>query len=355
MWTPGEVESVLGDEATEFCETYDVIAGGNFEGKSIVNLTDWLNRATTDQMFECKSRWAEARAKLLEVRNKRIRPGLDDKVIVSWNGLMIAAMARAAAVFENGRWETAAIRAAEFVLEKVRRGDGRLLHTWRNGKPAIDGYLDDYGAMLCGVLELYRLTFDKRWVREATHLADLMCKHFADEAGGFFFTASDAEKLIARRKPWHDNSVPSGNALAACGLWQLGQLTGDEAYIATANHTIESAAHVLNRVPHAASQMLIAMSLSRMGQRQIVIAGDPESSRTLMRRLQKKWLPGTTLILMTDAESTDQEPFKAVLAGKEFDAESVTLFDCENFTCKLPVVGESAINEWIDQLDGVTG
>ena len=353
VWSPAEIAEALGDDADEFCEAYDVLAGGNFEGKSILNLTDWLNKATSQQMFECNQRWKDARKKLLEVRNRRIRPGLDDKVIVSWNGLMISAIARAAAVFGNEEWESAAICAAEFVLGKLRRDDGRLLHTWRHGKAAIDAYLDDYAAMLCATLELYRLTFDARWINEAKTLADTMVRHFADESGGFFFTADDAEKLIARKKPWHDNSVPSGNALAACGLLGLGRLIGDESYIALANETIEGASHVLNRVPHAASQMLIAMSTSQMGQREIVVAGSADKTRPLMRRIQKKWLPGVSLIAISDAEATKNGPLSAMLEGKTFDAETVTLFDCENFSCKLPVVGEDQVSQWIDSLDEV--
>lgn len=180
-----------------------------------------------------------------------------------------------------------------------------------------------------------------------------MVRHFADESGGFFFTADDAEKLIARKKPWHDNSVPSGNALAACGLLGLGRLIGDESYIALANETIEGASHVLNRVPHAASQMLIAMSTSQMGQREIVVAGSADKTRPLMQRIQKKWLPGVSLIAISDAEATKNGPLSAMHEGKTFDAETVTLFDCENFSCKLPVVGEDQVSQWIDSLDEV--
>ena len=353
VWSPEEIAEVIGDDADEFCETYDVSASGNFEGKSILNLTNWLNRATSQQMFECNDRWSDARKKLLKERNKRIRPGLDDKVIVSWNGLMICAMARAAAVFENEKWESAAIGAAEFVFSNVRREDGRLLHTWRHGKATIDAYLDDYGAMLCAMVELYRLTFDDRWIVEAKTLANLIVDHFGDEHAGFFFTADDAEKLIARRKPWHDNSVPSGNALAACGLLELGKLIGEESFIELANKTIQGADHVLNRVPHAASQMLIAMNLSQVDRREIVLAGEPSKVKPLMRRLQKKWLPGVSSVLVTDADAAKEGPLSELLDGKSFAADSVTLFDCENHTCKLPVVGEEEVSAWIAALSRV--
>ncbi|QEG21373.1 thioredoxin domain-containing protein [Mariniblastus fucicola] len=355
VWSPQEIESVIGEEAAEFCADYDVFPSGNFEGKSILNLTDRLAKATSQEMFDLKMKWSGARAKLLEARSQRIRPGLDDKVIVSWNGLMISAMARAASVFENEKWKSAAIAAAEFVLGSVRRDDGRLRHTWRNGTATIDGYLDDYAAMLCGTLELYRLTFDSRWVAEAKHLADSMIQHFSDPAGGFFFTADDAEKLIARRKPWHDNSVPGGNSLAACGLLELGRLTGDSSYVQMAHDTIEASAHVLNRVPHAAAQMLIALTLSSQPQREIVIAGDAEKARLQMQQLAKKWIPGVSLILATDKDDAESGPLASVMEGKEIDWDSVTLFDCEGFSCKLPVIGEDQVSAWIDALDEVAG
>jgi uncharacterized protein YyaL (SSP411 family) len=351
VWSVEEIEQVLGDEAEAYCQTWDVTPQGNFEGKNILNLTDQLNRATSDAMFETKSRWSEANQKLLEVRSTRVRPGLDDKVIVSWNGLMIAAMARAAAVFQNSKWESAAISAAEFILENLTRDDGRLLHTWRHGKATIDGYLDDYGAMICAFVELYRLTFDQRWLLEADKLAWLLEKYFRSDTQGFYFTSADSEKLIARKKPWQDNSVPSGNALVACGLLELGRTMGDQSLIDKANETIEGAAHVLGRVPHAASQMLIALSQSQLPSREIVITGKKEKALPLIKRLQRKWLPGVALVLLTETTSGTPDPFKEVRVGKEFDPESVTLFDCESYTCKLPIVGEENVMAWIDALD----
>ncbi len=343
VWSVEEIESVLGDEAKEYCEAYDVTSRGNFEGKNILNLTDSLIDSTPQSMSEFKYKWSAVRLSLLQERNKRIRPGRDDKVIVSWNGLMISGLARAAAVFENEKWEDAAIKAAEFLLSKLRRDDGRLWHTWRHDAASIDGYLDDYASMLCATLELYRLTFNCRWLEEAISLADQILAHFGDDEGGFFFTADDAEKLIARRKPWHDNSVPSGNALAACGLLELGLLIGNQNYIEKANGTINGAADVLNRVPHAAAQMLIAFRRSLAARREIVLAGDADRVRPLMHKLRKKWLPDVSLIVVTDWETANSGPLQEILSGKDFDIESVTLFECENHACQLPIVGADRV------------
>ena len=352
VWTPQEIEKVLGKEsASKFAAIYDVTDNGNFEGKNILNLTDRLKDAGPEDMFDVKTASKAARQQLLAVRNKRVRPGLDDKVIVSWNGLMIRAIARAATVFENETWKLAAVKAAEFILQHLSDKDGRLQHTWRNGKASIGGYLDDYAAMVWAFVELYRLTFDDRWVTEAQRLCDLMLKHFGDESPGFFFTADDAEKLIARQKPWHDNSVPGGNSLAACALIELGRLTGNQSLLEKGWKTVEAASHVLNRAPHAASQMLVAMTMSQSKPREIVIAGKPSVARPLIERLQKLWLPGTSLILLTDPKSIESGPLKEALAGKEFDSETVTLFDCESLACKLPVVGEEKVRKWIDELE----
>lgn len=175
---------------------------------------------------------------------------------------MIDALSQAAGVLDEPRNVQAATAAAEFVLGKLHRADGRLLHTWRHGQARLDAYLDDYAAMFNSLVSLYEATFDERWIDEAIRLADLTLELFSDrQQGGFFYTASDHETLIARQKDLYDNATPSGNSLAATGLVRLGKLTGRADYLAAADGTFAAAAGIMHQSPLAAAQMFIAYEL----------------------------------------------------------------------------------------------
>ncbi len=350
VWSKSEIESLLGDDADEFCRMWDVGDGGNFEGHNILNLTASMRGKSPDEITDTIRRFAPQRQQLFEVQQQRIRPGLDDKVIVAWNGLMIEAMARAAVVFGEKRWLDAACAAADFVFEKVSQ-DGRLLHSWRNGQASIGAFLDDYGAMLCATLELYRATMDVQWIAKAQSLAETLMELFHDESnGGFFFTANDSEQLIARKKPVSDNSIPSGNSLVACGLMELGLLTGESRWVSVAEGTIRCADELLTRVPQAASQMLIALRRRLSANREIVLAGKQEEIAHLAAQLQQKWLPNTSLVVVTDWQQATDSPLANVLAGKETDMQQPTLYVCEGFACELPVTGTQNVEQAIKAL-----
>ena len=218
---------MLGPErAAAFCKVYDVTATGNFEGRNILHLSKPIavcakilgrDAATLEEDL------AADRARLLEARARRVRPGRDDKVLVSWNGLMIDAMARAGAVLDEPRYRTAAAAAADFLLTHLRDERGRLLHCWRAGQARHNAFLDDHASLCNALVTLYETQSDPRWLDEATRLADAMLARFADpEAGGFFYTSSDHEPLIARKKDLlgHAGSQqhrPGGHRLlAAC-------------------------------------------------------------------------------------------------------------------------------------------
>ncbi len=217
VWSAEEVRSVLGERFERFAYVYDVTPEGNFEGHNILNRPKtWEQcakilgrdeRALRAEMTEC-------RAQLLAIREPRIRPGLDDKTLTSWNGMMIEAMAMAGAVLDEPRYSIAAARAAEFLLTKVRTADGHLAHCWRLGQARGDAFLDDYACLAGGLIALYEATFDERWIDEAARLMDYVLEHFHDPAGGFYYTSDRHETLIARQKDVLDSSVPSGNATA---------------------------------------------------------------------------------------------------------------------------------------------
>ena len=223
---------------------------GNFEGRNILNLPKTIDQCAALRSWnapELHAELKESRRLLLAARNRRVRPAKDDKILVSWNALMIDAMARAAGVLREKRYVDGAIRAAEFILCEVIRKDGRLLHTWRNGRAKLDAYLDDYAYLANALVTLYEMNFDERWIESAVCLVDTMLVHFRDPAGGFFYTADDHETLIARHKDYLDSSVPSGNGMAAMARTRLGNLCARKDYLDAARATVDSGAMHMER------------------------------------------------------------------------------------------------------------
>jgi uncharacterized protein YyaL (SSP411 family) len=355
VWTPEQIEEVLGEEAgATFGRVYDVSDAGNFEGHNILNLPKTLaqsakilGREESDLALEL----AESRAKLFAVRKQRVHPGKDDKVIVAWNGLMIDALARAAAAFDEPRYAEAATKAAKFVRQNLLRADGRLLHTWRHGKAKLDAYLDDYAALANGLISLFEATFDGEQITEAARLLDIVLEHFADAAnGGFFYTADDHEQLIARNKDVTDASVPSASGLAATALARLGKLTGHRKYTDAAEGALHTAAGLMQQAPTAMGQTFIALDFHIGPTYEMVVAGGVrEIDHEVLRDLQRRFLPNKVLAA---AGSGEEAPalLNDLLAGKQSSSGEPTLYVCEGFTCQEPAVGAEQIAAKLDPL-----
>jgi hypothetical protein len=349
VWTPGEIEAVLGAEAAAtFSYVYDASPDGNFEhGWSILNRPKTLAQCAQimgrDER-ELESELDAARAKLLAVRENRVHPGLDDKVLVAWNGLAIDALAEAAGVVGEPRYLAAAQRAADFILTRMHRDDGRLLHSWRAGVARLDAYLDDYACLANGLITLYEADFDERWLAESVGLAEQMIEHFADgRRGGFFFTASDHETLITRQKDLQDNAVPSGNSMAALALLRLGKLTGRSDFLAAAEGTLQAAAAVIEQAPRAAGQMLAALDMYLGPTPEIVILGDPREADTAaaLVELRRRYVPNRVIACRV-AETRHSGPLDPLFAGKALAGPPPGVFICENFACQAPVFGRAA-------------
>jgi uncharacterized protein len=361
VWTPGEIKQVLGEEAGErFCYVYDVSDAGNFEhGTSILNMPKTLAQCAALKKWnlaELEKELAESRAKLLAVRDRRVRPGKDDKVLVSWNALLIDALARAGVVLPEPKYLIAAEGAAEFILKNLSRQDGRLLHTWRGGQAKLDGYLDDYSYLINAFVTLYEATFNERWIDEAVRLAEFMVKHFEDrERGGFFFTADDHERLIARNKDLHDASVPSGNAMAATALTRLGKLTGNAPFLEAAARTLAVAQSVMERTPTGAGQMLLALDLWRGSLQELVLMGGGNDSENveLVAAIHKAFLPNSVFAYRPAAtavkgktktlEGSQSPQLEPLFTGRTAVEGQPTLYICENFACQAPIVGAKSI------------
>ncbi len=351
VWTVDEVHEVLGSKAGQtFATVYDVTPEGNFEGASILNLPKTL--AQCAELLDCDlneltDELAHSRQQLLAHRQTRIPPGKDDKVLTSWNALMIDAMARAAGVLDEPRYLAAAADAANFILNQMCRADGRLLHCWRAGQASVEAYLDDYAALIEALISLYEADFQARWIDEAVRLADDLLNLFADPtSAGFFFTASDQEQLITRPKDFQDSSTPSGNSLTATALWRLGRLTGRSDYIEASHNTLSAGGFMMEQHSMAAGQLLLALDMQLGPFVEIVLTADPLAAETadLLSKLRRRFLPNHVLALCPpNSEHEMPGALTSLLTGKSTSGPQPTAYVCENFACQEPAQGGEAI------------
>ncbi len=349
LWTPAEVKEVLGEErGDQFCYVYDVTEAGNFEGRNILNLPKTLEQVADLrgwQLDELQASLLAARKELLAHRDQRARPGKDDKVLVSWNALMIDAMARASASLGEPRYLEAANRAADFIMHNLLRSDGRLLHTWRLGQAKLDAYLDDYTYLVNALVSLYEAGFDERWIEEAVRLADILMSQFRDlEEGGFFYTAHDHEQLITRQKDLIESSVPSGNAMAATALLRLGTLCGRSDYLQAAEETLQLAASIMERSPAAAGQMLIAADMYLGPFYEIVVLGDRRhaDTRDVLDTLYASYIPNRVIAARNRDTDVGADSLEPIFAGKTLQEPQPTVYVCQQFACQAPIHGRKA-------------
>ena len=300
VWDFEQVESILGEDAEFFCKTYGITPAGNFEGHNIPNLlhgglAEQAAAAGTDEAT-LEQRIAPLRETLLAERGKRVRPGTDDKVLTAWNGLMITAFARAHQVFGRAEDLAAAQRAAGFALDQLLV-DGRLHATWRNGRAALNGYLDDYAFLGRALLDLYETDFDRRWLDRSAQLAETMLEHFGDaQRGGFFFVADDHEALLTRNHSTHDGALPAGSGVAAGWLARLGDQLDKETFRSAARRTRIELRSAAQHSASAFSTLLLAADRELRPELQVLIAGSPEAPETavLVQCVRRRFLPHLT-------------------------------------------------------------
>ena len=346
VWDMAELQEILGEEAALACEYWGVSAGGNFEGSNILNVaTAPAELAETSGISEeqLASRIGAMRAKLYAAREERVHPGLDDKVLSAWNGMMLASLAEAARALQRPDWRDAAIRNAEFLLAHLRRNDGRLLRTHKDGASHINGFLEDYANLCDGLLELYQTTWDERWFRAARELADLALVHFAAEGGGFFDTSDDHETLIVRPRNLQDNATPSGSAMLARQLLRLAAWTGEARYQAAAVAALRLLVEALRAYPQAFGEALNAVDMLVSGLQEVAIVGSPDEERcaALVRELQAQWRPNTVAAL--SGPGANGESAIPLQRGRTMLDGRATAYVCRNFVCQLPVTGAQAL------------
>lgn len=329
LWTPAEVQHVLGETAgKEFCRFYDISEIGNFEGANIPNLIGRENLAQ-------RINYHEERKKLFAFREKRIHPFKDDKILTSWNGLMIAAFSMAARVLGNPRWAKPAEKAANFILKVLRRDDGRLLARYRQGDAAYLGYIDDYAFLTWGFIELYQAGFQSAYLLEALHLSHNLIKHFEDkEKGGFFLYGDDGEQLIARPKEIYDGATPSGNSVTALNFLRLARLTGQQEWEEKAERIFHAFAPAVKHYPSGYAYLLMAHLYRLSPSHEIILTG-PDGSQGLEQMaeaINKNFLPHSVVLAADPALEQAASFIKDYVPINNMP----TAYICHNFSCQTP-------------------
>jgi uncharacterized protein YyaL (SSP411 family) len=326
VWTLDELRRVLGNELfPDAVAFFGATERGNFEhGLNVLE-----GRGARPERLD------EIRRRLLKARSDRVRPGLDDKRLTSWNALMISALGEAGAVLEREDYRQAAVDCAAFVLDQLRDADGRLLRTWKDGRGRLSAYLEDHAFLLEALITLYEATFDPRWYHEAVTLADTMIARFTDhEQGGFFTTADDHEQLVARRKDLEDSPIPSGNSAAAFGLLRLALISGEGKYERYGLGVLRLLFTLAARHPQAFGHLLQAADFYLAPVREVAVVGpDPQP---MLRIIRSRFRPHLVLA----GGDPDGVP---LLEGREPVDGRTAAYVCEHFICQAPVSTPDAL------------
>ena len=338
VWTPAEIEAVLGDEAGIFSGFFGVTEKGNFEGSNILNISQKASDYASKNGIELKRLVdvvQRGKQSMLNEREKRIHPLLDDKVLASWNGMMLRSFAEAGAALERPDYLDAAIKNASFLLETMRP-DGKLLRTYRAGHARLPGYLEDYSFVADGLLALYEATFDQRWLTEATSLADRMIELFwDDEVGGFYDTSAEHDQLVVRPRDVLDNAQPCGGSVATDVLLKLAVITGNDDYREKAATPLRTLKELMGRAPAGTGHWLAALDFYVSSPKEVVIIGphnDP-ATEALLQAVNGAFHPNKVLV---GAEAEGDYGLPLLESRGMIDGQP-TAYVCQNYACQLPV------------------
>jgi uncharacterized protein len=339
-WSYDELVDAAGENVAA---AFGAAPEGNWEGTNVLWLPLPLDAVAAEIGLETpdlERALTAGRSRLFELREARPRPATDDKILAAWNGLAIAALAEAGRVLNRQEYVDAAVRAAEFVLDRLRDGAGRLLRSWRDGTAGVPAYADDHAMMAEACLTLFETTSDLRWFREARSLcAELLARFLDAERGGFHQTPSDGERLVVRPKEVFDNAVPSANSVAADVLYRLSRLTGDAEHERAAESALRLVQGPAQRMPTAFGAALCSIDLQVSSVREVAIVGgrrDPATRALVDEVLVRRFVPNHVLAVAEpgEREASDEVPLlrdRPALAGRP------TAYVCERFACKLPV------------------
>jgi uncharacterized protein len=325
VWTSDELRDLLGADAEVLIPYWGLDAEPNFENANVLHV---VGDGIDDELLE------RGRARLYEVRSQRAWPGLDDKRLTAWNALMISALADAGAVLERSDYVDAAHACADFMLTDLRDTEGRLLRTYKDGRAALNAYLEDHAFFAEALLDLYQATFETRWFSEARALADAMIERYADPQGGFFTTSADHEQLVTRPKDIQDHPIPSGNSSAAFALVRLAAFTGERDYEQRALEVFRLLHEPAARHPQAFAHLLQAMHFHFAPPREVALVGD--QVEPLVRVIRSAFRPSVVVAAMQPGDEPAQAEIPLLRDRSELNGRAAA-YVCQNFVCRLPV------------------
>jgi uncharacterized protein len=342
VWSLPEIEQVLGREDAAFLAArYDATSDGNFEGHNILNRLKDLPRSKGDLQSVDEERLAPLRQKLLAARGRRVRPGLDDKVLADWNGLMIAGLVNAGVTFDEPSWLQIAARAFLFVDGKMGRGD-RLGHSWRDGRLLFPGLASDHANMIRAALALHEATGEAGYLERALAWQAALDRHYANpDTGGYYLTANDAEGLVVRPNSTADEATPNPNAIAAQNLVRLALYTGRDAWRAQADKLFEGLLPIANENLFMHVALLNALDLRLRAAEIVVVGSGPQASTLLGAALQSPFLDRVLLRAATPAALPEWHPAQDKIRA----ASGVAAFVCVGETCSLPVASREQLSQ----------
>jgi uncharacterized protein YyaL (SSP411 family) len=365
VWKLEEVHRVLDlRDAELMTRVFNLWPAGNFHeeatgkltGNNILHLKEPLEAIAARlgmTQEDLDQRFREACARLFAVRDLRIHPHKDDKILTDWNGLMIAALAKGAQALDRPEYAQAATKAADFILAQMSDRNGRLLHRFRDGQSGLPAHVDDYAFFIWGLLELYEATFETRFLRTALELNREFLRGFWDaEGGGFFFTAEDSSDLILRRKEVYDGATPSGNSVAALNLLRLGRISGNVELEQRAERINRAFAGNVRQFPSAYTQMLVAVEFALGPSHEVVVAGKStgEDTQSMIHELRRHFLPNKIVVF----RGTDERPSE-IEAVADYTKQHLSLdgkataYVCVNYSCEIPTTDASRMLELLGE------
>ena len=343
LWTIEEIKNILNNEESELLiNTYGLDLEGNYKDEATGNKTEknilYLKEPISNA--KSKNRLNDITKKLYQAREKRIHPLKDDKILTDWNGLMIAAFAKAGDVFNSDDYIQQAEKSAQFILNNLTDNNGRLLKRYRNGNAGLDAHLDDYAFFIWGLLELYEATFNVTYLTEAVQLSNIMVEEFWDiNNGGFFLGSENSEKLIVRAKTGYDGAMPSGNSVAAMNCSKLNRITGETKWAEISDKIFMTFSNEIQKTPSGYASMVNAFLFNVDSPKEIVIVGSSKDDKTkkAIEKIKSEYVPSKVIIFKdTDDKLNKLSPLAKWTVTQETIDEKTTFYICQDFACKIP-------------------
>lgn len=351
VWSIDEIRDTLPPADAELAiEVFNMTEEGNYAdeasrrrtGKNILHLTKPVDELADERNLSTKqfnNKLAGIRSRLLEKREQRVRPLLDDKILTDWNGLMIAALAKAGRAFDHQNYIAEAKKAVRFINKNLVHEDGRLLHRYRDGEAAIAGHADDYAFLIWGLIELYEATFDIEHLQQAVELNKTFIGHFWDkDQGGFYFTGKGSEELLGRKKEVYDGAMPSGNSVALSNLLQLGRITDQTDWEEKADQMILLFSSQVQQAPTGFGQFLQGVHFALTPSYEVVIAGkkEDEATQEILHKLYSAFIPNKVVVL-NEPNTSDIHDLAPYTKDQPMKDGKATAYVCQNYSCELPV------------------